>query len=252
MTRYLKNMEKEIIINNQLSEISRITQFIEEIGMSLRMPADFTMSINLAIEEAISNIIKHAYPNNEIGEIILRVNFAPEELTFIIIDEGKHFDLTKIKVHETPLSLEQQLNEGLGLFLIRRTMDKISYTTIATQNYLVLSKKIKNTFQTDENSIKINICTIEEITILSIEGRLDTVNAHKFESAIQELLKEEIKNIIINCEGMTYISSSGLRSLILLQKSIVYKSGSLILEAMKPDIRKIFDLTGCTTLFTIR
>ena len=50
MTRYLKNMEKEIIIDNQLDEVARIALFIEELGISLQLPASITMSLNLAIE----------------------------------------------------------------------------------------------------------------------------------------------------------------------------------------------------------
>ena len=69
MTRYLKNMEKEITIENQVEEIAIIAQFIEELGMSLHLPSGITMSLNLAIEEAISNIIHHGYPQNQKGEI---------------------------------------------------------------------------------------------------------------------------------------------------------------------------------------
>ena len=49
-------MEKEIIIDNQLDEVARIALFIEELGMSLQLPAGITMSLNLAIEEAVTNI----------------------------------------------------------------------------------------------------------------------------------------------------------------------------------------------------
>ena len=65
MTRYLKNMEKEIIIDNQLDEVARIALFIEELGMSLQLPAGITMSLNLAIEEAVTNIIRYGYPSNK-------------------------------------------------------------------------------------------------------------------------------------------------------------------------------------------
>ena len=69
MTRYLKNMEKEIIIDNQLDEVARIALFIEELGMSLQLPAGITMSLNLAIEEAVTNIIRYGYPSNKESEI---------------------------------------------------------------------------------------------------------------------------------------------------------------------------------------
>lgn len=243
-------MEKEIIINNKLAEIAKINQFIEETGMSLNLPAELTMRINLAIEEAIGNIIKYAYPQGQSGEIILRVSFAPEKLTFLIIDEGMPFDVALIE-RETQPTPEQPLTEGPGFFFIRRTMDTVDYTTADSQNHLTLTKKISDTFR-PEDTLKINICRIEDITVLAIEGRLDTVNAHKFQTTILEILKEPVLNVIINCEGLTYISSSGLRSFILLQKNIVQRSGSLVMEAMKPEIRKIFDLTGCSSLFTIR
>jgi anti-sigma factor antagonist len=68
MTRYLKNMEKEIIIDNQLDEVARIALFIEELGMSLQLPAGITMSLNLAIEEAVTNIIRYGYPSNKESE----------------------------------------------------------------------------------------------------------------------------------------------------------------------------------------
>ena len=63
-------MEKEIIIDNQLDEVTRIAQFIEEFGMSLQLPASITMSINLAIEEAVTNIIRYGYPPNLQSDII--------------------------------------------------------------------------------------------------------------------------------------------------------------------------------------
>ena len=67
-----------------------------------------------------------------------------------------------------------------------------------------------------EASLKTNICKIEEVTILTIEGRLDTANSNDFNVVISPLLSMPTPNIIINVEGLLYISSSGLRSLITL------------------------------------
>ena len=251
MTRYLKNMEKEIIIDNRLDEIARITQFIEELGITLQLPLGITMSVNLAIEEAITNIIRHAYPQGKESDITLRVNIAPGILTFLIIDEGLSFDPTDKSSMDEATPLEQRLTEGLGLFLIRRTMDEVKYDVIDGFNHLTLKKKIDADFQ-QEATLKTNLCKIEGVTILAIEGRLDTANANEFNAIIQPLLSDSNPNIIINCEGMSYISSSGLRSLIVLQKSVMQHKGSLTMEAMKPEIRKIFDMTGCSSLFTIR
>lgn len=252
MTRYLKNMEKEIIINNQPDEITRIAQFIDELGMSLQLPSSITMSVNLAIEEAISNIIHHGYPANKEGEITLLTSVAPGILTARIIDNGISFDPTERNTDaDNTISLDQQLTQGLGLFLIRRTMDKVEYHSTESQNELTLIKKIDMDFK-PEASLKTNICKIEEVTILTIEGRLDTANSNDFNVVISPLLSMPTPNIIINVEGLLYISSSGLRSLITLQKCVRQHQGVLVIEAMRPEILKIFDMTGCSSLFTIR
>lgn len=253
MTRYLKNMEKEITIDNQLDEVARISQFIEELGISLHLPTSITMSINLAIEEAISNIIRHGYPDKRESEITLTTSVSPGMLTARIIDDGISFDPTYGNNPEadSSLTLEQRLIHGLGLFLIRRTMDEVQYHTSDNRNELILSKKIDMDFK-PEATLKTNLCKIEEVTILTVEGRLDTANANEFNTVLQPLLELQSPNIIVNCEGLMYFSSSGLRSLITLQKSVKQHEGELILEALRPEIRKIFDMTGCSGLFTIR
>lgn len=246
-------MEKEITIDNQLDEVSRIAQFIEELGMSLHLLPSITMSINLAIEEAISNIIHHGYPDKRRSEITLITSVSPGLLTARIIDDGISFDPTygNNETSDNPLSLEQRLIQGLGLFLIRRTMDEVKYHSTDNHNELILTKKIDMDFK-PETTLKTNLCKIEDVTILTIEGRLDTANANEFNAVIQPLLNLQSSSIIVNCEGLMYISSSGLRSLITLQKSAKQHNGELILEAMRPEIRKIFDMTGCSGLFTIR
>lgn len=253
MTRYLKNMEKEITIDNQFDEVTRISQFIEELGMSLHLPSSITMSINLAIEEAISNIIRHGYPDKRESEITLITSVSPGLLTARIIDDGISFDPTYGNNAEadSSLSLEQRLIQGLGLFLIRRTMDEVQYHSTDNHNELILTKKIDMDFK-PEATLKTNLCKIEEVTILTVEGRLDTANATEFNAILQPLLSLSSPTIIVNCEGLLYISSSGLRSLITLQKSVKQHEGELILEALRPEIRKIFDMTGCSGLFTIR
>lgn len=244
-------MEKEIIINSNLDEITRVSQFMEELGLSLNIPSEIAMSINLAIEEIIANIIQYAYPDELSGEIQLQAQIAPGILTFRIADEGIAIDpFHKSNTNEKP-TLEEQLTKGLGHFLIHRTMDEVTYQTTGGQNVLTLVKRLNIDFKPGA-LLRTNICRVDGIIVLDIEGRLDTVNARDFNIAIQPLLQENTPNIIVNCEQMSYISSSGLRVFLILQKSVQKTQGSLIIEAMRPEIKNIFEMTGCTSLFNIR
>lgn len=244
-----KKMEKEIIISNRIEETSRISRFIEELGVSLNVPSSVIMSIDLALEEIISHIISNAYPEEKESYIQLQVRIDPGVVTFRITDEGKAIDLDYKK--SVNMGKEEEEAKELGGFLIHRTMDEVDYQTIDGQNRLTLTKRIEIVFMPGA-SLSTNIYKIDGITILSIEGRLDTANANEFSMAIQPLLKEEKPNIIINCGEMTYISSSGLRWFLILQKSVHKNQGTLVIEGMRPDIKHIFEMTGSAPLFNIQ
>ena len=86
----------------------------------------------------------------------------------------------------------------------------------------------------------------------SITGRLDTINAAKCEKDFLPLKENAEKEIVIDCTGLEYISSSGLRLFLSLRKEVQAKSGSLVIENINDDIRNVFNITGFSKLFDIR
>jgi anti-anti-sigma factor len=86
-------------------------------------------------------------------------------------------------------------------------------------------------------------------TVITVIGRLDTVNAPDFEKAIAPVLAGEMKEVVLDCTALDYISSSGLRLFLVLLKAVNAKQGQLCLKGMKPEIKEIFDMTGFSTMF---
>ena len=84
-------MEREIKISNDLNEISVLASFIEELGEELSLSFETTMNINLALEEAVANIIMYAYPTQEQHTILLRVTYSEKQLVFLLTDKGASF-----------------------------------------------------------------------------------------------------------------------------------------------------------------
>lgn len=245
-------MEKEIVIKNDMAEVIRITRFIEQLGISLLIPAGVIISMRIALEEAISSIIRQAYPTGRQSQITLKSSFINGEITFLIVDDGVSFDPTQEKETPASTSVDEMLSGGLGFFMIFHTMDEVTYHSDGSRNYLMMTKRLEAS-ESPKTTLKTNICKVENVIIFTLNGRLDTANAREFEIVIQPQLKNNSTDvIIINCEWLTYISSSGLRSFILLQKNMSARRGCLLLKSLRPEIRKIFDMTGCTALFTIR
>ncbi|MGL5981349.1 MAG: STAS domain-containing protein [Phocaeicola sp.] len=99
--------------------------------------------------------------------------------------------------------------------------------------------------------MKAEITKKESAVVIAIDGRLDTVNAKEFEATIAHLLQEKNIEIVVDCEKMVYISSSGLRTFMLLLKASKANNCTLVLEKMSAEIKTVFDMTGFSNLFVI-
>jgi len=97
--------------------------------------------------------------------------------------------------------------------------------------------------------MKVNIENLENEILISIEGRLDTVNAVEFEQNIASIKETSMEKIVLDCAQLSYICSSGLRVFLTLQKKSAEKKGNLIIRNMNETIKEIFDMTGFTNLF---
>lgn len=86
----------------------------------------------------------------------------------------------------------------------------------------------------------------------TVSGRLDTPAAVKAQQEIIPLLENADKAITLDCKDLEYISSSGLRLFLTIRKESSAKGGSIIIENINEDIRKVFMMTGFFNLFDIR
>lgn len=93
--------------------------------------------------------------------------------------------------------------------------------------------------------------TKDDVTIAYVEGRVDTTNYNEFENKISDKIAEADGDFIINCKGLNFISSSGLRVFLITQKKLLAAKRKLFLTNMQPAIKEIFDISGFSKIFTI-
>jgi anti-sigma regulatory factor (Ser/Thr protein kinase) len=135
-------MEKSIILANDISEINKLSQFIDEIGEEFSLTPDIIFNLNLVLEEAVVNIINYAYPKEEHQSIFLSAKLQDGSIVFVLTDTGKEFDPTMAPEADITLSAEDRPIGGLGIFLIRQIMNQVKYERIEGKNVLTLEKKI--------------------------------------------------------------------------------------------------------------
>jgi anti-sigma B factor antagonist len=87
--------------------------------------------------------------------------------------------------------------------------------------------------------------------LLKVMGRLDTPNAKPFEAGLMEVVTQTTGGIIVNLAGVDYVSSSGLRALLVAGKAMRAGKRKLALTSLQPQIREVFDISGFSSLFEI-
>lgn len=135
-------MEKSIILANDISEVSRLYKFIEDVGNDFSLTPDIVFNLNLVLEEAVVNIINYAYPKEDHQHIYLSAKMRDDSIVLVLTDTGKEFDPTAAPEADVTLSADEREIGGLGIFLIRQIMNEVKYERIEGKNVLTLEKKI--------------------------------------------------------------------------------------------------------------
>jgi len=87
--------------------------------------------------------------------------------------------------------------------------------------------------------------------LVTLEGELDTAAAAEVENTLQPLYSSDGKDVIIDCAGLEYIASSGLRILISILKGAKASGSKVVLKNMNDDIKSVFKLTGFINIFEV-
>ena len=132
---------KELTIAATVENIEFVTDFVNEQLEALDCPMKAQMQIDIAIDEIFSNIAHYAY-NPEIGQATVRVEVPEDPLSVMItfIDNGVPYDPLAKADPDTTLSAEEREIGGLGIYMVKKSMDDIIYEYKDGQNILKIKK----------------------------------------------------------------------------------------------------------------
>ena len=135
---------KELTVEAKTTNIEAVTDFVNEQLEALDCPMKAQMQIDIAIDELFGNIAHYAY-NPEIGQATVRVEVIEEPLSVVItfIDNGVPYDPLAKEDPDTTLSAEEREIGGLGIYMVKKSMDDITYEYKDGQNILAIKKNLQ-------------------------------------------------------------------------------------------------------------
>ena len=129
-------------IKSDINEIPEISSRLESVMRADGFPDEDILDTQLAVEEAITNIIMHGYREVN-GEITLSCHAVTGRIDIRLEDRAPPFDPLSLPEPDLEGDIEERKIGGLGIFLIRRVMDEIRYRYEDGKNILVLTKRKK-------------------------------------------------------------------------------------------------------------
>ena len=132
-----------LTLDNDIQQIPQLASFVDAVAEEAGIDFSEAMSLNLALEEAVVNVMQYAYPAETHGTVTIEAVFNKEQLRFILSDTGTPFDPTAKEDVDVSLEVGDREIGGLGIHLIRQIMDDISYEYKDGKNVLTLHKNIK-------------------------------------------------------------------------------------------------------------
>ncbi len=135
-----------LIMTNCMSELERLAPLVEQFGKCNCFTPKEIFQINLALDELITNIINYGYDDDKEHQIRLELTIEEDRLTMKLVDDAKPFNPLQAPEAQTHLPPEDRDRPvgGLGIELVRRLMDRISYEYRSGSNILTMEKHMNN------------------------------------------------------------------------------------------------------------
>ncbi len=144
-TNKSKSKEKELLIKSRTENLTTVRDFISSVVKEVNIPQDIAGDVVLAVDEACTNIIKHAYKFFPDGDINIKIKCSQKKITVEITDHGAPFSPDTVPTPDLKKYFEEKRVGGLGMYLMKSLMDNVEYKSVPGKyNQVFLTKELNS------------------------------------------------------------------------------------------------------------
>jgi serine/threonine-protein kinase RsbW len=235
-------------------EVARVNSAFAEFADAHALPASVRRSMHVVLDELLNNAIAYGFAGRGGGEVTVEAELRADRVCVTLTDDGQPFDPFGMAAPDTGLSVEQRRIGGLGIHLVRRMMDEVSYHRRADRNVVVLGKRLTAGMTAGHSggrSMDITTRTQHDTTLVAVAGNLDSNTSPLAQQALDGVLASGGRKVVLDCTALDYISSAGLRVLLATAKRLSGAGGALRLFGLNETVREVFDISGFSTILAV-
>lgn len=244
-------MTKSRSFPGRTDQIRPICRFILAEAHAAGVDDATCQQIELACDEAVTNIVEHAYGGDEMGQIDVRVDVTHNALRVTLQDTGKPFNPGNVPL---PASLDESNPKaidigGLGIHLMRQLVDDVHYEFNDDGNKVTLVKKLL--LKKDRPDDGVWHDEWDDVDVVGVRGRLDHTLIPDLDDQLMPLLNGGRHRILLDLTQTTYTNSGGLRVIVRAWRTARANGGDVILYGLDESLMNIFAMVGFDKILTI-
>lgn len=225
---------RTLTLDAALEALAAISDFVVEQARAAGLDEHAVWEVQLAVDEAATNVIQHSYSKSS-GSMTITTDVTDTAFEIVIYDRGRPFNPEEVPEPDLVSPLEERKTGGLGLYLMRKLMDHVEFHFKDGENILIMAKQLQQS----------------DLRVVSLAGRIDAATAPSVNKAVRAAMADGARQIVVELREVTFLSSSGLRALLLLARELRREGGDLVLCALQPQVAEVFHLTGFDQIFQL-
>lgn len=241
-------------IGANLGQVAGVGAAFAEFADAHAVPAAIRRSMSVALDELLHNTIAYGFAGRAGGEVRIEVELRADRLCATLTDDGGPFNPLDMAAPDTALPVGRRSVGGLGIHLVRRMMDEVSYQRRGDRNVVGLAKLLPGVSAAGTRggrSMDITTRTQNGVTLVAFAGKLDSNTSPQAQQALDAMLASGARKMVIDFTALDYISSAGLRVLLGTAKGLSGAGGALHLFGLNETIREVFDISGFSTILAV-
>lgn len=221
------------------------------------VPPDFPLEDALiGLEEAYSNVLEHAFAENETAHLKVEAFWDLRGLNFVLTDRGQKGGLLLFPRSNSLDSLDQRRQRTvatggkLGLFLLRRVMDCLCYEVTSSGRHSLSMIKFPRQENSMEEELLMELKTEDGHIRTTLKGYVNLDTSDYLAEKIHGFVSQEGKyRLLIDARDLEYVSSAGVGVFIDLYDRYESQGGKIAFVGLKPAVRRVLDLVGFMEFF---
>ena len=238
-------MQKSKTFAAKLDQIQSICRFILDGAEEAVLNAKTQFMLELACDEAVTNIIEHAYGEESEGEISAEWEIGAGRFKMTFRDSGKPFSPFSVSRPTVDAPAEEVPVGGLGMHMMRQTMDEVDYSFDENGNTVTLVKWLPPVDNLWHRQL------LDGVHVVTLMARLDAGLSPQLDAMLSDLVSAESPRIIIDLSEINYVNSGGLRILVSAWRTAHQKQGDVVLCGLNDSLMEIFSMVGFNKIFHI-